>query len=192
MTHFPVIVMVPGDADVDAAVAKQLQPFDENGEWGRDGSRWDWWQIGGRFSGLLSPGYDPAKDPANIEDCDFCDATGTVAEATGASYPAWRDLVGKPCPNCGASGKALKFTSEWAERRDLNARPVGDVPWSELQYLPAILTPDGTWHEQVEGGYGMFAIERGPKKADDAWATEALALTQANPDAIAVLVDCHV
>lgn len=33
------------------AVAYQMLPFDENGEWFKDGTRWDWWQIGGRYHG---------------------------------------------------------------------------------------------------------------------------------------------
>jgi hypothetical protein len=35
------------------AVQHQMEPFDENGSWFREGSRWDWWTIGGRYDGRL-------------------------------------------------------------------------------------------------------------------------------------------
>lgn len=44
-------------------------------------AKWDWWQIGGRWSGMLKPKYDPAKDPANL------DASGK------AKWPSeWTDI----------------------------------------------------------------------------------------------------
>lgn len=56
MTHCSIIValspqQVKDAGDVDKAVAHQMEPFDENGHWFRNGSRWDWWVIGGRNSG---------------------------------------------------------------------------------------------------------------------------------------------
>ena len=35
----------------EQAIAWEMEPFDENGEWFRKGSRWDSWVIGGRYSG---------------------------------------------------------------------------------------------------------------------------------------------
>ncbi len=56
MSHASVIVAVdvvnPKDEnEVEAAVAFQMAPYDENGEWFRDASRWDWYEIGGRYAG---------------------------------------------------------------------------------------------------------------------------------------------
>ena len=42
------------------ALEAVLAPFDENGTFFKDGSRWDWWQIGGRFSGRFH-GYDVVR-----------------------------------------------------------------------------------------------------------------------------------
>jgi hypothetical protein len=30
--------------------------------------KWDWWQVGGRWSGMLKPEYDPSTDPENIDE----------------------------------------------------------------------------------------------------------------------------
>jgi hypothetical protein len=38
---------------VEEAVQRQMAPFDENGEWFGEGTRWDWWVIGGQYSGVL-------------------------------------------------------------------------------------------------------------------------------------------
>lgn len=60
MSHASVIIALDfngkhvSDISIDQineAVAMQMMPFDENGEWFKDGSRWDWYQIGGRYSG---------------------------------------------------------------------------------------------------------------------------------------------
>ena len=54
MSHFLVLVVADSEEQVD----KLLTPYDENGEWFKDGSRWDWYQLGGRWTGYLD-GYNP-------------------------------------------------------------------------------------------------------------------------------------
>ena len=77
MSHARAIVAIPADRanDVQSAIEWEMMPFDENGEWFRDGSRWDWYVIGGRYTGSLT-GYDPEKDPANTKVCSLCGGTG--------------------------------------------------------------------------------------------------------------------
>lgn len=58
MSHATVLIaLAPEDIEragsVEAAVDWQMQPFDENGHWFKDGSRWDWFEIGGRYAGRL-------------------------------------------------------------------------------------------------------------------------------------------
>jgi hypothetical protein len=38
---------------IEDHVEEQMAPFDENNEMFRDGSRWNWWVIGGRWDGVL-------------------------------------------------------------------------------------------------------------------------------------------
>ena len=62
--HFLTYVLIPAStpdpkAEVDALMGKyNSQEY--------KGGFWNWYQIGGRWTGFLS-GYDPEKDPANIE-----------------------------------------------------------------------------------------------------------------------------
>lgn len=88
MSHAVVVVAVDGVVareDVAAAIETQMKPFDESGEMFQDGSRWDWYQIGGRWSyslvakegaeGVLgSAGLGGPPHPENIPEraCDGC------------------------------------------------------------------------------------------------------------------------
>lgn len=58
MSHASVLIAASPDeltlhGSVEAVVEWNMLPFDENGEWFKDGSRWDWYQIGGRYRGKL-------------------------------------------------------------------------------------------------------------------------------------------
>lgn len=50
MHHHLEIIMPPVADDVNAAVQSILEPFSENNDESRN-TFWDWWQIGGRYSG---------------------------------------------------------------------------------------------------------------------------------------------
>jgi hypothetical protein len=56
MSHAVVLVAlspqeVKQHSGIEEAISFEMAPFDENGTCFRDGSRWDWYQVGGRFSG---------------------------------------------------------------------------------------------------------------------------------------------
>ena len=51
---------------VQDAVTAALAPYDEN-DCDDNSGWWDWYQIGGRWTGTHVPGYDPNTDPENIE-----------------------------------------------------------------------------------------------------------------------------
>ena len=58
--HYGILVVLPKPSrDVKARVENALQPYG-------DGNKWDWYQIGGRWSGVLD-GYKPEDDPRNKE-----------------------------------------------------------------------------------------------------------------------------
>ena len=59
--HCIALIVVPENSTLEDV----MNPYHENGEHPR--AFWDWYQVGGRWSGLYSD-YDPAKDPENIDD----------------------------------------------------------------------------------------------------------------------------
>ncbi|MEU8607755.1 hypothetical protein AB0C29_07125, partial [Actinoplanes sp. NPDC048791] len=52
----------------------------------------DRYRLGGEFTGIWDPAYDPRTDPANWRSCDACAATG--------------QLVGQACTACGDAARA--------------------------------------------------------------------------------------
>lgn len=73
MSHAKVVVALSA-ADVkahgvDGALAAQMQPFDENGQWFAEGSRWDWYVIGGRYRGGLAGRDVVLRRDLTVEAC---------------------------------------------------------------------------------------------------------------------------
>ena len=177
MSHFCTLVLIPRDCpDPEEKVTELLAPYDENGEWSKEGSRWDWWQIGGRWTGAMSD-YEPHEDPENIETCDLCHGTGT---RTDLSVP-------NGCNGCYGEGTRLKWPTQWKNVPEKDMIPAVDVP---ADFIPfALITPDGKWREK--GRMGWFGCSRDEVEPED-WETTFRAQLGEWSESIAVVVDCHV
>lgn len=81
--------------------------------------KWDWWGIGGRWTGFLDPTYDPTKDPRNIETCWLCKGTGTRTDMT----------VANGCNGCDGTGKSVKCHFEPFDGDQMRW---GDIPFDAL------------------------------------------------------------
>lgn len=97
--HYSNLVVIEKTDNIKAAVEQAMGPHEENGGF------WDWYQIGGRWTGVLD-GYDPETDPANIEPCPLCAGTGKRTDME----------VANGCNGCSGSGKRVKWPTAWAER----------------------------------------------------------------------------
>ncbi len=152
-------------AEIEAAVAFQMEPYSENEEWFRNGSRWDWYVIGGRFAGRLVPDYDPAKDPRNLETCSLCGGCGIRRGGLEQFGRGWFDAC-NGCNGCNGSGIARKFS---------NADFEGDIVQVKLLPkgcpVPAFraFLRDRHWHESERLGWfgGTAATECELKASDD-------------------------
>ena len=155
MSHACILVALDGvdknDREaVEDAISEQMAPFDENGEFFADGSRWDWWTIGGRFTGSLDPDYDPIADPRNIKVCEICSGTGfrddAIAREARQRDPAWCG----GCNGCHGAGKRTSF-----QLADFD----GDIKLrSELDHLEGKLSAfaflrSRLWHERRRMGW---------------------------------------
>ncbi len=63
--HYHLEIILPPTEDIEKAIAEILQQFDENEEENTN-SFWDWYQIGGRYTGCHDE-YEPTKDPKNLK-----------------------------------------------------------------------------------------------------------------------------
>ncbi len=164
MSHYPVVVLVPPDVEKpelkpELEAERLLAPYDEGGEWFADGSRWDWWTVGGRWTGSLD-GFDPRTDPANTEMCDLCAGTGTRPDWPEDCTASWiAECNG--CNGCHGEGTRLKWNFA---RHDGDIRPLKSI---STEFLPTVVvTPDGEWHEEVRMGWFGAELERKESPGD--------------------------
>jgi hypothetical protein len=96
------------------------------GYWHNPDGYWDWYQIGGRWTGYLSPYlkdgdgvYNPEEDPVNRVLCDFCDATGTRTDLEGGP---------RECNACSGTGERALWPTQW-KRVEVDYPLAGNVDW---------------------------------------------------------------
>jgi hypothetical protein len=165
--HFLLIAIAPRDVDAIKHVARNLAyyvDYSEHGFSNPDGNRGythDRWQTGGRWTGWLT-GYNPVKDPANLEPC-----------------PNRYQGHPKDCARCNETGLSLKSPLLW-KRYDGDVGTVDKALANE--YLPyALLTEDGVWIDLQER-LGEHIIDH---------SADMRAAIEARRDLQAVVVDCH-
>ncbi len=167
MSHACVLVAVdvvnPSDrAEIEAAVQFQMEPYDEGGEWFADGSRWDWYQIGGRFTGYLSD-YDPRKDERNMERCDTCGGTGVRPNGLAEFGQEWFD-GNNGCNGCHGKGRRLAYSFR---PFDGDVLQVKQLSATHAKAASAFLR-ERHWHEaQRMGWFGSTIASECELKAGD-------------------------
>lgn len=158
--HYFAAVVVPADtnrANAEDRVKPIMEPYyeeaeveqrtDEDGStyWHNPQGKWDWWQVGGRWTGVWSD-YDPQTDPANIEPCFLCHGTGMRNDPLGLQQR--QQDPGYTCNGCQGKGVALKWPTDYRpEAGDIV--PVAyclDTPGVRIPF--AVVVPDGGWHEK--------------------------------------------
>jgi hypothetical protein len=152
-------------------------------------SKWDWYQIGGRWTGYLDPTYEPSKDPRNQTSCELCHGTGLRNDQLG------RDARAKDptytCNGC-KDGVKTKWPTSWVEPPEGgNIAPISTI----LKHLDdghniltfAILRPTGEWLEK--GEMGWWACVSNEKKN---WPAAARSVLEEYQDSWGIVVDCHI
>lgn len=154
--HYRVLVILE-ELSIDG-LAKLLEPYG-------DGREWDWYQVGGRYTGLFD-GYDPEKDAANMEACQY-------------------HRAGPDCPHCKGTGTSVKWPTEWV-KHDGDQMPVSQLTEAHVKAVYAVVCDTGWFSRQR---YIPWARNL-PSFVDQAmpplgWIQEAY------PNGLAVVVDCH-
>ena len=180
-------------------------------------SKWDWWQIGGRWTGSLDE-YEPEKDLENQEWCSFCAGTGNRSDATYYAHPdkveATRYAVSQKSALVGALGELGEVAEpieimpgyvqvEWCNgcdgkgikakwptewvKYEGDVQPVERV--LEKGFIPFALVSDDGWAEK--GDMGWFGIVSNEKDGGE-WEQEAKGVLERYKGMLAVVVDCHI
>lgn len=154
-------------------------------------SKWDWYQIGGRWTGLLDNEFSPKDDPANLTECRSCNGTGKISTRNITELKTLKvktkvEHKERDCQRCDGTGKSLVWPTGYV-KFDGDVKPVIDFPENTSPF--AIVLPDGTWIEKGEmGWFGMASNE----KSDDDWDATVRTIWQEYSDCIGVVVDCHI
>ncbi len=104
--HYHAEIWIAEKEDFEAQVKNILVPFekryiDENLE-----GFWDWYQIGGRWTGIHT-GYDPYEDERNLEICRICNGTGFRMDGLGQKHRETDPTYS--CNGCGEYDKEMKL-----------------------------------------------------------------------------------
>jgi len=132
--HYLAFVLIPKDAaSPQDAVERVMAPHSEH----TSGSGfWDYWSIGGRWSGHLD-GYDPEKDPRNHETCNLCNGTGTRRDEVAQRHGIKEGY----CNGCSHDSSApvgvrVKWPTQWAQHGGdvVPASVAADAPDDKMPY----------------------------------------------------------
>lgn len=153
--HYRILAIVDEESgDLD----KLLMPYG-------DGREWDFYQVGGRFTGAFDR-YDPTKEPANIEACQH--------------------HQGAECVHCKGTGQVTKWPTQWVPHAG-DSIPVSGLTELHVKQSHAIVCSYGwfgtqrwiPWHAAEEPGF----VDQ---------ATPSLGWIQKTfPKGMAIVVDCH-
>lgn len=133
--HYCNLVLIEKTLDIKGAVAKAMGPHED------EGGFWDFYQIGGRYTGALD-GYDPETDPANMEPCDLCNGTG---DRKDLSPPDWKEKC-NGCNGCSGKGRRVKWPTQWSERAG-DCIPI-EALTEETYQCWRVVTPYGRYYER--------------------------------------------
>lgn len=135
-------------------------------------SKWDWYIIGGRYSGKFELGYDPEKDPANIETCDLCGGTGIRNDSV---------VQNKECNGCHGEGRRVKWPTLWVNKGNI-------VRWGALD-MEAMLTNNRNELAKVWDKYSISPMRE--YFLDGAKTKEEFVATAVPVSCFAILKDGH-
>lgn len=110
------------------------------GYWHNPNGHWDFYQIGGRWSGALD-GYDPHEDPRNVTVCELCNGTGLRTDQVAVEHRK-RDPNYK-CNGCAGRGKHVRWPTQWRPHQGDVQQPAAVVAKGFIPYT--LVTQEAKW-----------------------------------------------
>lgn len=141
-------------------------------------SKWDWYSIGGRWSGEM-----PIRSDAEVEDCNSCklkDVIWLMEELLEEKYI--KDTYDQYVEACKEEGR----TSE--EIIDFRSYVENNFKFSTY----AVLDENGAWHEPGKMLY--FGMSTASEEDSDLWHESFYDsfIKNRNPETYITLIDCHI
>lgn len=166
MTHYTVLV-------IGNDIEEKLAPYEEKTN--NPNSKWDWYQIGGRWPGMLKlkNGY---VDQARFGDIDWI---AMKKERIRDKHNQWNEhLAGR--------------NRLWANNMLSQYGTMENYINTNNHLTYAIITDDSQWH--APGEMGWFGCSSESDKESQKWSDEYYDrfLTNLSPDTLITIVDCHI
>ena len=142
-------------------------------------SKWDWWCIGGRWSGLLSLKNGDSSDEGQIKDINW--GTDVDTDALKVKYEKdYNQLTTK-----GDFYKPEYYQKRYPTLEDYIKAQEGTTTY-------AVLDEDGNWHEKGEMYY--FGISSATEQDELDWDRNYYNkfIKDRNPEYWITIVDCHI
>lgn len=155
-------------------------------------SKWDWWCVGGRWSGLLrvkdENGNITDDDEGKIKDIDFSPST-----EESASHERWWDVVigGAPLEEGEDKFSFLLWEKTKEEIIETYGTKENYVTEKCKFRTYALLTPEGEWFEPGKMGWWAMTTET-PESIKDYNKFFDDFLAKADPEWTLTIVDCHI
>jgi len=107
MHHHAEILISSLSKDIEAQIGKILAPFSLYRNY--ESGWWDWWVMGGRYTGVKVKEYNPKNIPENYEKCWLCHGTGFRTD-----YIGLKSRMLNPSYTCNVCGEYDPETKTWA------------------------------------------------------------------------------
>lgn len=168
------------DCDIDDITGKK-------GCWINPNARWDWYEIGGRWSNLLKLKNGKISSSAKIKDIDFSRDDDKYKSA----LRFWEVAVeGYPLhPSEDPKDFSVPFSPKYFrlqyKSKEEYASYISDFhPW-------ALLTPDGDWYER--GEMGWFGLSDATVESHQIYTDiSSHIINETDPEYYITIVDCHI
>ncbi len=151
-------------------------------------SKWDWYEVGGRWSGLIKTKSGQCVDSAMIKDIDF-----SPDKKEYEMYKRWWEVAidGEPLKK----GEKKEDFESWYKKEYYLDRYKDKETYAKLQTSLstfAVVTPDGKWNEKGSMGWFGTSSETGDESYE--WDThfKERFIDTFPEDTIVTIVDCHI
>ncbi|MFA7205014.1 MAG: hypothetical protein WC102_01660 [Saccharofermentanales bacterium] len=157
-------------------------------------SQWDWWAVGGRWSNKLKL---KKPDEEGNDRCNFGRIKDINFDPDPERYKErarfWELFIEDAEPENEDEREMLSWASY---KKEFYTKRYGTKEnYATLESLFetwAVITPDGEWHEKGSMGWWGLSDESNEEACEWAKTYKEKFIDTADPELIAVLVDCHI
>ncbi|MBR6588051.1 MAG: hypothetical protein IKK82_11600 [Kiritimatiellae bacterium] len=172
---------------------------DRYGYFENPNAKWDWYQIGGRWRGMLRATEGELGEPSWCnEEKDLPAGRFDIAKIGDIDFTRNQEIYDRAIAEWefNVEGKGDDESLRWWCSTDYMVKHYGNkeafAKVESTLFWRAVITPDGQWHEVGEMGWFGCSSESGDEYADWALHFKERFIDPCDPEYILHVVDCHI